>query len=532
MADPRTKLPKGLPKELVKFVRCQIDDVDVSGDDFAGDVTLEPGDKPGTIKIGYGFLSLTASVNDGQLEVDVPPIPGLADQVTEFVDNLNADFKANGKQFKDPQIKNGKLHLSKEKIPVAVVTDPEPPAISTPTLVTPSTAPPPVAGPPTGSVLGPKPTKPVTVFHDHWKKIGVGALALGVAAFFLFGPDDEPAEIPPPASAQPAETESTPPPAEESETPEAPAEDESPGEADDTETGSSSTDPLDGWFGLLDDFAEDRLAPGTALIVQPDLAGDYSYCGPSDAVGADAAGVMIGQDGDRVTAIIPMAQSPLISANQNSFAAVLQVGFTSGDYRNFIWQVHEGDNLIGEQNPDLSMNSSSDAEITMDDSGFFFSFTADSSDPVTFAMVQTFNQPESSDAVGCDLAYGAASPSPQSDQTGDCTDSDTLVCVNERFAVQVDWDDSSQSGSAEGVAFDSDSGFFFFHDENQADLVVRVINGCSFDERFWVFASSLTDVGYALTVTDTATGDSQTYDSSIGDPVPTIQDTSAFATCP
>lgn len=531
MSDTPIELPDGLPRDLVRFVRCEIDEVDVAGDDFAGDVTFEPGDEPGTIKIGYGFLSVTASIVEGQLVVDTM-IPGVAD----FVDNLNAGFKSGGKQFKGAEIKNGRLHLSKESIPVAIATDPTPavtPApdpVSTP-AATPETPPATSTPPADESVLGPEPTKPVKTFHDHWKKAGVGALALGVAAFFLFSPGDEPTESGPSESAQPAEDE-TDPPAGESDSSESPSEDEPSDNSGETETGSSSTGPLDDWFGALDDFAEDRFSPRTAVIIQPDVAGDFSYCGPSDSVGADASGVLVGQDGDRVTAFIPMEQSPLVSAEQNSFAAVLQVGFASEGYRNFIWQVHEGQNTIGEQNSDLSMNISSDVEITMDDSGILFSFSADAADPVAFAMVQTFNQPEPGDSVGCDLAYGAASPSPPSEQPGDCTPSDMLLCLNERFSVQVDWSDASQSGSAEGANFESDGGYFYFFDENQADLVVRIINGCGFDQSFWVFASSLSDVDYAMTVTDTATGDVRAYEGSATDPVSEIQDTLAFATCP
>ena len=80
---------------------------------------MEPGSV--SISVGWGFFSvtITGSINDGKLQVDLPPIPGLGQQITDWADDLNADLEANGMQLENISIVNGKLHLSKQPIPAA-----------------------------------------------------------------------------------------------------------------------------------------------------------------------------------------------------------------------------------------------------------------------------------------------------------------------------------------------------------------------------------------------------------------------------
>ncbi|HVT18765.1 MAG TPA: hypothetical protein VHQ90_21600 [Thermoanaerobaculia bacterium] len=59
-----------------------------------------------------------------------------------------------------------------------------------------------------------------------------------------------------------------------------------------------------------------------------------------------------------------------------------------------------------------------------------------------------------------------------------------------------------------------------------------MLNGCGVNGRYWVFAGGLTNVGVTLGVTDTATGQEQTYRYPPGVPFPPLQDIAAFATCP
>ena len=63
-------------------------------------------------------------------------------------------------------------------------------------------------------------------------------------------------------------------------------------------------------------------------------------------------------------------------------------------------------------------------------------------------------------------------------------------------------------------------------------MVIKVLNGCGLNLRYWTFAGGLTDVNVVMTVTDTQTGAVKTYTNPQGAPFQPIQDTDAFATCP
>ena len=61
---------------------------------------------------------------------------------------------------------------------------------------------------------------------------------------------------------------------------------------------------------------------------------------------------------------------------------------------------------------------------------------------------------------------------------------------------------------------------------------MKVINACALDNKYWVFAAGLTNVGVTLTVTDTLKGGTKVYQNANGHTFTTVTDTAAFATCP
>jgi hypothetical protein len=63
-------------------------------------------------------------------------------------------------------------------------------------------------------------------------------------------------------------------------------------------------------------------------------------------------------------------------------------------------------------------------------------------------------------------------------------------------------------------------------------MLVKVLNACGLNQRYWVFYAATTNVEFTLTVTDTQTGKTKVYFNPINTPAPPVQDTSAFATCP
>jgi hypothetical protein len=112
-------------------------------------------------------------------------------------------------------------------------------------------------------------------------------------------------------------------------------------------------------------------------------------------------------------------------------------------------------------------------------------------------------------------------------------DSATLCLSASRFAVTTRWTTrDGLGGNGRAVALTSDTGYFTFFDPANVEVVVKVLNGCGTNSRYWTFGAGLTDVHVILTVTDTQTGAIRTYTNPPGTPFQPIQDTNAFASCP
>ncbi len=114
-----------------------------------------------------------------------------------------------------------------------------------------------------------------------------------------------------------------------------------------------------------------------------------------------------------------------------------------------------------------------------------------------------------------------------------CTTDPTTLCLNgNRFRVSATWQTSTASGQAQAVRLTPDTGYFWFFNASNVEMVTKVLNACAVNNRHWVFAGGLTNVAVTLTVTDTQTGAVRSYFNPSGTAYQPIQDTSAFATCP
>jgi hypothetical protein len=118
---------------------------------------------------------------------------------------------------------------------------------------------------------------------------------------------------------------------------------------------------------------------------------------------------------------------------------------------------------------------------------------------------------------------------------------DSSICLLDRFLVEVEWADFSGnpftlpgnavSGEGQGVVVEPstptaprDTGYFWFFNENQPEVVVKLIdNGGA----YWVFYGSPTNVEYTITVTDTQTERVRRYFNPAGT-FRNGQDTEAF----
>ncbi len=116
------------------------------------------------------------------------------------------------------------------------------------------------------------------------------------------------------------------------------------------------------------------------------------------------------------------------------------------------------------------------------------------------------------------------------------TDCPGALCLNgERFRVDVAWrtpqGTTGSATAAPGIVSD-DSGVLYFFSPDNWEMLIKVLNGCTINGRYWVFFAATTDVGFRLEVTDTETGEVQQYTNQIGQAAQAITDTTAFATCP
>jgi hypothetical protein len=127
--------------------------------------------------------------------------------------------------------------------------------------------------------------------------------------------------------------------------------------------------------------------------------------------------------------------------------------------------------------------------------------------------------------------------------TGSCTPSDTVLCIDnnpgdQRFMITASYSTSQGgglSGNGHAIALSSlgvdQGGLFWFFAKTNPEMLVKVLNGCGTNNRFWVFFSAGTNVGFSVTVRDTVTGSQKTYINPDLNAAPPLQDTNAFA-CP
>ncbi len=115
-----------------------------------------------------------------------------------------------------------------------------------------------------------------------------------------------------------------------------------------------------------------------------------------------------------------------------------------------------------------------------------------------------------------------------------CALSATALCLNaSRFRVEADWVTTPDTaGLGQVMPLTADTGYVWFFNPSNVEAIVKVLNACPLNQRYWVFAGGLTNVETLLTVTDTRSGAARQYLNPQGTPFRPLQDTGAFATCP
>jgi hypothetical protein len=124
-----------------------------------------------------------------------------------------------------------------------------------------------------------------------------------------------------------------------------------------------------------------------------------------------------------------------------------------------------------------------------------------------------------------------------------CVANATTLCIDQnpgdkRFQVQVSFattQGGGSSGSGGAVPLSSlgvtEGGLFWFFNAANPEMLIKIINACALNQKFWVFYAATTNVGFTVTVIDTVTGHQKVYTNTDKTTAPPVQDGNAFS-CP
>ena len=139
---------------------------------------------------------------------------------------------------------------------------------------------------------------------------------------------------------------------------------------------------------------------------------------------------------------------------------------------------------------------------------------------------------ESSGLAGLEPVHLSAAPldvisMPQTDDgAGQCEPTANRLCLlGNRFAIDVSFIDPNirdpevdpeGTGTVASSLGTKNTGFFWFFNQENIELAVKVLDGRGINGRFWLLYGGLSDVEYEITVTDMVTGESKPYRNEAG----------------
>jgi hypothetical protein len=113
----------------------------------------------------------------------------------------------------------------------------------------------------------------------------------------------------------------------------------------------------------------------------------------------------------------------------------------------------------------------------------------------------------------------------------------SALCLQTRFQITTKWrtnptPGTRTDGDGHVVVFGPDSGIFWFFNSNNWEVMVKAINACGLNSRYWIYSAATTDQFYRMEIFDFKGLKSKIYFNYPGAPAPALTDSSAFATCP
>ncbi len=126
----------------------------------------------------------------------------------------------------------------------------------------------------------------------------------------------------------------------------------------------------------------------------------------------------------------------------------------------------------------------------------------------------------------------ARAASPKAQAAGCVANATGLCLAAGRFRVEVNWKDfQGNTGRGQAIGLTADTGYFWFFNSANVELVVKVLDARGVNGNFWAFYGALSNVEYEIVVIDTETGESRRYKNPSGD-FASAGDTAAFPLAP
>ena len=117
------------------------------------------------------------------------------------------------------------------------------------------------------------------------------------------------------------------------------------------------------------------------------------------------------------------------------------------------------------------------------------------------------------------------------DVGGCIPDAWTVCLLGGRFEITVNWEDYQHVHRDAFVASAGtpETALFYFPQAANWEFLIKIINGCSLNSKYWVYFAAATDVGYTVTVRDTqSTAPPRQYTNTLGTASPAVNDSGAF----
>ncbi|HJQ41068.1 MAG TPA: LamG domain-containing protein [Thermoanaerobaculia bacterium] len=113
----------------------------------------------------------------------------------------------------------------------------------------------------------------------------------------------------------------------------------------------------------------------------------------------------------------------------------------------------------------------------------------------------------------------------------------TNLCLLNRFSISARWRTDPAGTLTNGQAptagaANAGSGLFQFFSPDNWEIMIKALNGCGLNNRYWIFSAATTNVFYRVEVLDVRAGVQKIYFNYPGPPAPAVTDVNAFATCP